>query len=293
MRKLYAVLLICLFIPLSVPADATEGILPARRLIPRETYAIMGRGEGLWSSDAPYIASVDENGVITARAEGSAVIRLDAVGQTRLTMRVLVEANPQVPDTISRAIDLGIAEWATSQGKTFKRSNKYTTWYYGPRASFGWCGAFTSYSLDEAGVFQEPTDTWRGLKPLGDGLPHGVREAGVPKLLGGYTNLDRITFIPRPGYLIIYGNRGGYRTVHVGLITRVEERGEGIYLLETVEGNLASRIKRLSYLYDSTAPDQKRNMSMLPESERSNPEVFQYRLSSDDWRVTAIAQTWY
>jgi hypothetical protein len=105
--------------------------------------------------------------------------------------------------------------------------------------------------------------------------------------------MDRITNIPRPGYLVIYGKRGGYATVHVGLVTRVVDRGEGIYLLETAEGNLASRIKRLTYLYDSNAADTKKNMMMLPEEERINAEVFQYRLSSEDWRITAFAQTWY
>jgi hypothetical protein len=293
MKRLIAFLLICLLTPHVVPASASGGLPPERRLVPFEFYDMKSREEGTWVSDSPDIASVDKKGVVTAMKEGKAAIRMESGGQTLFMIRILVEANPQVPETISRAIDLGISEWAASQCKTFKRSNKYTTWYYGPTASFGWCGAFTSFSLGEAGVFQEPTDTWRSLKPMLNGLPHGVREAGVPKLLAGYTNLDRITHIPRPGYLVIYGNRGGYRTVHVGLITRVEDRGEGVYLLETVEGNLASRIKRLSYLYDSKTPDPKQNMFMLPEGEQNNPEIFQYQLSSDDWRVTAFAQTWY
>jgi len=273
-------------------AFAQPAVAP-RVLVPGETYAVQTQEKGEWRSSAPEIAAVDEKGVVTALSEGKTEITLAQKGKAALSLSVEVVSNPAVPADIRAAIDLAIAEWEAAAGSAFKKNNKYTTWYYGPMASFGWCGAFTSYALGEAGVFQEPTDTWRSLQPLKDGAPHGVREAGVPKLLAGYTALDRLSHIPRPGYLVIYGRRGGYKTLHVGLVTRVEHRGEGVYLLETVEGNLANRIKRLTYLYDSKTADPKKNLAMLPEEERLQPDIFQYRLTDENWRVTAFLQTWY
>lgn len=276
-----------------IGGSAEQGSLAARTLLPNEQYRIRTDLKGEWTSSAPDSAMVDQDGLVTALSEGEVTITLSGKGKTLLTVPFRIIADPAVPAEITSAIDLALSEWEDASGSGFKRSNKYTTWYYGPSASFGWCGAFTSYSLGNAGVPQAETDTYRKLAPLPDGQPYGVREAGVPKLLAGYTNLDRISNVPRAGYLVIYGKMGGYKTMHVGLVTRAENRGDGVYLMETVEGNLSSRIKRLTYLYDSKAKDPKRNMSMLPEDEQTEPQVFQYRLNSEDWRVTAFAQTWY
>ncbi len=278
---------------MTIGGSAEQGSLAARTLQPNEQYRIRTDLKGEWTSSAPDSAMVDQDGLVTALSEGEVTITLSGKGKTLLTVPFRIIADPAVPAEITSAIDLALSEWEDASGSGFKRSNKYTTWYYGPSASFGWCGAFTSYSLGNAGVPQAETDTYRKLAPLPDGQPYGVREAGVPKLLAGYTNLDRISNVPRAGYLVIYGKMGGYKTMHVGLVTRAENRGDGVYLMETVEGNLSSRIKRLTYLYDSKAKDPKRNMSMLPEDEQTEPQVFQYRLNSEDWRVTAFAQTWY
>lgn len=292
MKKiLVSLLIIALLLPLVASADDETDTV--RTLLPNEQYLIRTELKGEWISNAPEIAEVDDGGLVTALSEGEAAVTLSNKGKTVLTRSFRINKNPDVPAEINDAIDLAVSEWEIASGSGFKRNNKYTIWYCGPNAIFGWCGAFTSYSLGEAGVPQAPTDTYSKLTPLPDGQPYGVREAGVPKLLTGYTNLDRTTNIPRPGYLVIYGDRGGYKTKHVGLVTRVEDRGDGVYLLETVEGNLSSRIKRLTYLYDSKTKDPQRNMSMLPEDEQTNSEIFQYRLSSEDWRVTAFAQTWY
>ena len=143
----------------------------------------------------------------------------------------------------------------------------------------------------------EPTDTYRHLKPLGSGEPHGVREAAVPKLDTGFANMERITNIPRPGYLVIYGRRetskqAAYAFVHVGLVTDVIDRGGGVYEVRTVEGNLSSRIKRFCYLYDAN-DTTKHNMSSLPAEEQTEPKVYQYTPQQDTWYVTEFCQTWY
>lgn len=292
MKKLLSLFLLA---TLLLPGLALSEAAPetARTLVPLEKYQLKTDLQGEWASSAPEVVAVDEKGMATAVSEGSAVISLTRGQENLFSKSFEVKAAPETPPLIQASIDLAISEWQTALGSTFKRKNKYTNWYYGPSASFGWCGAFTAFSLGEGGVPQEATDTWKTLVPKPDGQPYGVREAGVPKLLAGYTNMDRISNIPRPGYLVIYGRTSGYKTVHVGLVTRVEHRGDGVFLLETVEGNLASRVKRLTYLYDSKVAGTRKNMKMLPEAERTNAEVFQYRLSSEDWRVTAFAQTWY
>lgn len=284
-------LLLVLLLPLAAQSAAVAET--PRTLLPLEQYQVKSEQKGKWASSNPEVLSVDGKGLATALTEGSAVISLRDGQAVLLSKAFEVKADIETPALIQASIDLALSEWADALGSTFKRKNKYTNWYYGPSASFGWCGAFTAYSLGEGGVPQEKTNTWKTITPKPDGQPYGVREAGVPKLLAGYTNMDRISNIPRPGYLVIYGRLSGYKTVHVGLVTRVEDRGDGVYLLETVEGNLASRVKRLTYLYDSKVGGTKKNMKMLPEAERTNTEVFQYRLSSEDWRVTAFAQTWY
>lgn len=290
-NPLLFLLLAALLLPIALQAETVNQA--PRTMLPREIYQIKTEQKGEWTSSAPGILTVDDKGLVTAVAEGSAVISLTSGQATILSKAFEVKTVLETPALVQASIDLAVSEWQTALGSTFKRKNKYTNWYYGPSASFGWCGAFTSYSLGEGGVPQEDTNTWRSLTPKPDGQPYGVREAGVPKLLAGYTNMDRVSNIPRPGYLVIYGRTSGYKTVHVGLVSRVEDRGDGIYLLETVEGNLASRVKRLTYLYDSKVSGTKKNMKMLPEAERTNTEVFQYRLSSEDWRITAFAQTWY
>ncbi len=290
MKRLFSFTLALLLIAMT--ALALENV-PVRRLVPMERYALADGDKGSWASDYPGIVFVDEKGSVTALAAGEALLTRTVKNKMAAQVRILVEEQPEAPESIWQAIAAAIAEWEAAGGEPFKKSNKYTTWYYGPKASFGWCGAFAAYALEAGGVSLAPTDTYRKLEPLNDGSPYGVREAGVPKLLTGYENLDRMTNIPRPGYLAVYGKRGGYAALHVGLITRVQNLGDGLYLLETAEGNLASRVKRLSYVYDSTAGEKGRNIRMANEELQTQPDVFQYKLTDEDWRVTAFLQTWY
>ena len=259
---------------------------------------------GYWDSDAPEVVTA-AGSVITAHEEGSAVLALTGTegDEWVMTVEVAPAAEPdQIPALIQRAIDIGIQEWADAKGEPFPRSdsnkphrgNKYCVWW---GYDCGWCGAFANYCLDTAGVPLEPTDTYKKLTPTENGEPHGVREAAVPKLDTGFSNMDRVTSIPRPGYLVLYGRResktlAAYAFVHVGLITDVIDRGDGTYQIFTVEGNLSSRIKRLSYIYDSNAAAN-RNMSAVPEADRLDPATYQYSPHQDTWYVKEFCMTWY
>lgn len=226
---------------------------------------------------------------MTAYSAGETSVRFLSGEGAAAAYSVTVLDNP-VPDAVGRGVALALGEWEASRGKAIARSNKYTKWYCGTKSEFGWCGAFVSYALDKAGI---PMEYWRESTLQADGNPFAVREADVLKLLRGYTNMDRVGRVPRPGYLVIYGKRDGYATIHVGLVTDTLRLQDGLYRISTVEGNVSSRIKRYSYLYDAFSPDPERNMRPLPEEEHLEPDIFQYRLHQENWYVNVFCQTWY
>ncbi|MBR4359300.1 MAG: CHAP domain-containing protein [Clostridia bacterium] len=297
--------LICAVLLLLLPWTAWgEEPLPERvTLTEGESASFILPFDGYWDSDAPDVAEGIENSIV-AYQEGSAILALISKDGDEWQVEVEVTAPEEdaVPALIQKAIDIGIREWEAADGKAFPRSdtnkphrdNKYTVWW---GYDCGWCGAFANYCLDTAGVPLEPTDTYRKLKPVGSGEPHGVREAAVPKLDTGFTNMERVTHVPRPGYLVIYGRReskklSAYAFVHVGLVTDVVDRGNGLYTVYTVEGNLSSRIKRFCYLYDANDTTS-HNMSQVPPEEQTDPGVYQYTPQQDTWYVTEFCQTWY
>ena len=289
MKRLTALLLLFLLLPIGCIGE--EALPEQLVLAPGESRSFALPFQGYWESDAPEVAEA-EGDTITAHEEGYALLALVSPEGGEFVVEVEVNAADPVPAVIRDAINIGIQEWQENLGKTFSKEpkyNKYTKWW---GYACGWCGAFVNYCLDTAGVPLEPTDTFRKVKPHEGGVPYGVREAAVPKIDTAFQNMERITQIPRPGYLVIYGQRDYYAFVHVGLVTDVIDRGDGIYQVFTVEGNMSSRIKRYCYLYDANAPAEK-NMSATPEAERTEPDVFQYTPHKDNWYVNEFCQTWY
>lgn len=295
-RLISALAVLALLLPL---ACAAEGLPDTVLLRPGASRTLTLPYEGYWESDDESVAYGREN-TIVAVAEGFATLTLVSAqgAEWQLAVEVSQDAPEDasqaddVPAVIREAIRIGLREWEENKGKTFSKEpkhNKYTKWW---GYACGWCGAFVGYCLDMAGVPLEPTDTFRKVKPHAGGVPYGVREAAVPKLDTAFTNMERVTNIPRPGYLVIYGQRDYYAFVHVGLVTDVVDRGDGVYQVFTVEGNMSSRIKRYCYLYDSNAKAD-RNMSATPENERTEPDVFQYTPHKNNWYVNEFCQTWY
>lgn len=313
MKRLLIALLGLALLPFH--ALALDDLPDQLTLAPGESRDFVLPFAGYWESDAPEVADA-QGGTVTAYDEGFAVLALISETGDEWTVEVEVtpgaaETDDGVPALIRRAIGIGLQEWAEADGRAFPRSdtnkpaqgNKYTKWW---GYDCGWCGAFANYCLDTAGVPLEPSDTYKKLTPLGHGDPHGVREAAVPKLDTGFTNLDRVTQTdPRPGYLVIYGYRdhkqqSAYAFVHVGLITDVKDLGGGKFLLSTVEGNLSNRIKRFTYVYDANAaadkskPNAKTNLNMsdAPAEAQTEPGV-QYTPHQPYWYVTEFCRTWY
>ncbi|MBR5111555.1 MAG: CHAP domain-containing protein [Clostridia bacterium] len=332
MKKLLSIMLILALLPVAALADSP---LPAQlTLAPGDSMRFKLPFKGYWDSEDPDVASGEGN-IVSAYAEGYTVLSLVSPDGEEFQMEVEVTAggteaaapaayeeetqpavDDSVPALIRNAIDIGIQEWRDNLGTALPRSdsnkpakgNKYCVWW---GYDCGWCGAFANYCMDTAGVPLEPSDTYKKLKPLGSGEPHGVREAAVPKLDTGFSNMDRVTQDdPRPGYLVIYGrldsksssgNRvSAYAFVHVGIVTAVEDLGGGKFLISTVEGNLSNRIKRFTYVYDSNSPANKNkpdskanlNMSAAPDNIPREPDI-QYTPHQETWYITEFCRTWY
>lgn len=288
MKRFIALGLLLCLLPLGAWGEDMEALPASLSLSLGESRAFLLPFDGYWDCDAEDVVSAQGN-QITALSEGSALLSLISDEQ-EFVVEITVGAEDDVPPLIRAAIDLALSEWQENLGKTFTQRNKYTAWYCGtgPKCYFGWCGGFVSYCLDTAGV---PMDDKEDCVPQPDGVPYAVREAGVGKLYTGYQKMERLSSIPRPGYLVIYGKQDYYAYTHVGMVTDVIDRGDGTYQIFTVEGNVSSRIKRYSYLYDSTAKAEK-NMSDAPEDVRLEPDIYQYTKHQKDWYITTFCQTW-
>ena len=199
----------------------------------------------------------------------------------------------EVPEQINTVIDFALNEWREAGNKAFSRAgskNKYSYWQCGkgPKCNIGWCGAFLGYCFDTCGVpMDEPTKS----VPHENGEPYSVRAAGVGKINKGFERMNRLTTVPRPGYLVVHGQRRGYGYKHIGLVTDVDDLGGGVYLLKTVEGNMSNRIKRYCYLYDTN--EKVKNTKPCPdEYELDNGEINDYQ-HIKDWTITTFCQTWF
>ena len=197
-----------------------------------------------------------------------------------------------VPDEIDTVIDFALNEWKVADNKTFSRKgsqNKYSYWQCGKGAKcdIGWCGAFLGYVFDTCGI---PMDEPNKSVPHEGGVPYSVRAAGVGKINKGFDRMGRLSMVPRPGYLVVYGEQKAYGYKHIGLVTDVDDLGGGVYLLKTVEGNMSNRIKRYCYLFDSNEPIK--NTKPCPEEyRRTDGEINEYE-HIKKWNITTFCQTW-
>jgi len=303
-KRLFCLMLLLCLLPLPALSASSLPSLPGELTLKAGQFRLYAQGfTGVWESSDPTVAhaEIDVNDKKNVRLigfqPGEATLTLTG-SRTKKTatvhVTVLPEENPdgETPEIIQRAIQIGLEEWAALGEKAITKEpkgNKFTKWW---GYACGWCGAFANYCIATAGVPMEPSDTYKKLKPTGDGAPHAIREAAVPKLDTGYTNMERTTKIPRPGYLVIYGSvKDSYGYKHVGLVTDVEDRGDGVYLVSTVEGNLSNTVKRFSYLYNSRSVNHE-NMEALPAQEQTEPGI-QYTPHQATWYVTEFCMTWY
>lgn len=292
MKRLTALLLALMLMILTALAAEKKPVYPG------EIFSNVGRSfvftpsnRGTWVSSDEGVAQLGNRGVINFMAQGKATITFTSASNKVSTLDVTIGPAGQMPQIIQQGIDFALGELEAAKGEAFPRSNKYTFWLRNAKSSFGWCGAFVNYSLEQVGI---PMQKGGETNLQTDGNAHSVREAAVSKLWKGFSKMDRIAFIPQPGYLVIYGKNGSTPYIHVGLVTDVTPLGEGRYELKTVEGNVDNRILRYNYIYDVKARRAEKNLIMLPEDQRSQPDIFRYELhAKGEWYVTAFGQTWY
>ena len=295
MKKLLVFLLIAVFLLSLLTGLAAGKKEPQLILLPMQVGEISQaiQGEGTWRSEHPDIATVSDSGVITALAEGYTLVLLsNRKNEVTIRCEVQVGETP-IPEEITRVIESALADWAEADGKPLPRYNEYTKWF-NPAAKdgFGWCGAFVGLHFDTVGIEMNKEYRAKKAPPLPDGSLFAVRQASQTKLYEGFQSRNRLSNLPRPGYYIIYGKKGSTPYTHVGLVTTVQDMGEGVYLLETVEGNLGSRIKRFSYLYDSLAERKDRNIKPIPAELQTRPDEFNYEYVKDFY-INVFGQTWY
>lgn len=277
-----------------------EDLPESLTLAPGESVTLSLPFAGYWESDSPEVAFADGN-TVTAGEPGTARLALIAWDEEQeLFLDVTVgEADADTPPAlIQNYLDIALQEWQDGQGQVFstKKPHKYTIWYCGNQSKcyFGWCGGFIGYCMKQAGVpMDEPYDS----VPHPDGDPYSVYAAGVGKIYTGFEKMHRLSRIPIKGSLVIYGERDHYAYTHIGTVTDVIDHGDGTYQIFTVEGNVSSRIKRFSFMYDSnytTEKEHQRDMTLVPEEQRTQPELYEYekQYKNKNWYINVFCHTW-
>lgn len=307
-KRLLSLLCLLALLTGGVCAAAEDEIYLKLRLYPGDTFLYPDSITGAWESDDSDVVSVLGN-QFTALEEGFACLTAeDEDGKTyRVEITVTTEENApedDVPPLIRAAIDFALKEWEDADGDTFARCNKYTLWYSnGHKYEYGWCAAFECYCLYHVGI---PMVEWTACEPHEEGDAWGVKANGVGKVIEGYNKMNRLTFIPRTGYLVVYGQKDSGTCMHVGIITDVQELGDGKYLIKTVEGNMSNRIKRYCYIYDLKNANEEKangknnykyivkdNYYSPDEQYQTDPDTFQYTKHVKNWYVYRFCATWF
>ena len=238
-----------------------------------------------------------------ARAAGKA-----SATPTPAPREISTEVIKDIPETIQQLLDLAYAEMIETDAKDLKEKNKYTKWRN--NGSYGWCGGFITWCMLELAV---PQQEWaKTPKEEVPGIVH-VKEAGVGKLVTGYTRMSRLSMIPQKGFIVVYGNGRKFKNsigatpyYHVGLVYDVEELSPGKYRLTTIEGNVdtprskeykhaAHTVRMYIRDYDMNA-ELKQDLTLVPEEERTREETklfsYAYTYGNENLYVTMFLMPW-
>ncbi len=202
------------------------------------------------------------------------------------------------PESIRNLLDIALQDWKDTNGKDQGEKNKYTTWFnnykWGKNA---WCAGFVTWCMLEAGL---PCTTYNDIKKLEDPeVPAPVfhmKESTPKKMFLGYQKYHRITLSPQKGFVILYGENSN-KYVHVGLVYDVVPLGEGKYRLTTLEGAMKNTVRMFVFDYDMKAENTKKNISRVPEEERTEEEskIFTYdyhKSGKKIWYVNCFLMPW-
>lgn len=253
--------------------------------------------EGTFASDNEGVVTVSENGLMTAVAPGVATVCWQSPeGEKAVVVTVGDDLISEIGKNYVYVLN---REYFSVARERLPKYNQYAKWYYRKKKEVGWCAVFTIYCANAAGF--DPIKE-ADLDPEAPYTDIFFREGQVGNQYDGFHKLGRFVGIPKPGYTVTYVDmKKAYLTTHVGSVVAVEDRGDGIYAVTTVEGNMSNTVKRYTYLYDSnksnheittdTRKHLQENMAMLPEEEHTDP-LSQYELHTDHWAVFGFGATW-
>lgn len=254
---------------------------------------------GTFASSDEAVVSVSDKGLMTANGEGTATVSYTHDGTTdAFTVTVSKDAMPEINKNM---VYVAWREFFLNQKKKMPKYNQYAKWYYGKKKVVGWCSVFTIFCANAAG-FDPIKKSELPDEPIGTDESLYLREGQVGHQYDGFWDMNRFVGVPKKGYLVIYANmKNGYRTNHIGIVTDVEDKGDGIYKVTTVEGNMSNTVKSYCYLYDSNIDNStvgkvkkqklKDNMATIDPAEQTNP-LIQYTLHTDSWSVFGFCASW-
>ena len=224
-----------------------------------------------------------------------------------------------IPEPVLNWLDQALQELEAGNGSELKKRNKYTDWN-GSKTGYGWCGGFITWCALQVGIPMEQKNKIKQGAEV-SGVFH-VKEAGVGKLVTGFTKLNRITMIPQKGFIVVFGNGnsknkkfGGLTpNYHVGLVYDVQRLDNGKYRITTIEGNVSldftddagtrhkatHSIRMYTRDYDpilaADAKQQKQDLMLVPEEERTQPESlifsYDYTYGNDKMYISKFLMTW-
>ncbi len=252
---------------------------------------------GSFETSDPSVVTVDAKGLMRAVAPGAATVTYrSTAGDEQCAVTV---SDTALPESIKAFVYVARREYYQNARARLPKYNQYTKWYYGKKKEVGWCAVFTIWCANASG--NNPIDETEAPN-VADGATVYFREGQVGNQYDAFQSLGRFVGIPRPGYLVMYGEmNNSYRTTHIGIVVDVQDRGDGVYQVSTVEGNMSNTVKSYTYLYDSnkdnhtvgveTGVKLQKNMSVLPEEEQTDV-LTQYKLHTTHWCVFGFCASW-
>ena len=254
---------------------------------------------GTFDTSDPAVVTVASDGLMTAVAQGLATVTYRTAGGDESFAVTVDDGVP--PEKIKALVYVARKEYYDTRRARLPKYNKYAKWYYGKKKEVGWCSVFTIWCANASG--NDPIKK-NAIDDAGitDSDVVFFREGQVGNQYDCFQKLGRFTGVPRVGYPVIYGDlSNSYRTTHIGIVVDVADRGNGIYRITTVEGNMSNSVKSYCYLYDSNADNHtvgvekgrkiQKNMSELPAGEQTDP-LLQYALHTDHWFVFGFGASW-
>ena len=172
------------------------------------------------------VASVDQNGLITAKKAGKATITVTAKdGGKKATCAVTVS---QYLYNVNKLVSAAVKYLGTIEDPLDSNLIFFNDWYFGKTGmAVPWCGVYVTKVIYDAGMMET---TWGSLNTARKSVAEGVRNY---KTLAKRQN-RWITSGYKRGDIVLFDWQSNGDYDHIGIIERVSADGKAI---TTIEGN--------------------------------------------------------